>query len=157
MFWKKKQQKKSKYRNEVCEYKGIKFDSKKEMERYIFLSSLQERGEISNLQHHCQIEIVPHIVGYKEVEKKIKNSTKIVKKEYVIQKAINYEPDFTYLDKNGNFHIEDVKGSKKTLTKVFQLKRKLLRAINGIEVEEIYTPAQSVEHKERKKDEGNQE
>ena len=82
--------------------------------------------------------------------KHLKKGDKVVKKEYVVQKAINYEPDFTYVDSNGNFIVEDVKGSEKTLTKVYQLKKKLVRALKGIEVIEVYHPTQKVAQTERK-------
>ena len=50
------------------------------------------------------------------------------------QKICKYIADFKYLDKDGNEHIEDVKG---ILTPVFRLKQKLLRACLGLEIEII--------------------
>lgn len=140
MWWK---YKKTKYGNEKCEYKGIKFASKKEMHRYLFLSKMQEQGVISNLQQQTVIEIVPAIKGTKT--KQLKTKTKEV--EYTIQLAINYKADFTYHDKYGNFVVEDVKGSEKTLTKVYQLKKKLLYALKNMEVHEVYSPTQPIIHK----------
>lgn len=48
-----------------------------------------------------------------------------------------YSPDFEYTDENGNLILEDVKGGNATRTAVYQLKKKLMRAIYNIEIREI--------------------
>ena len=139
-FGKKKQ---NKWHNKPCEYKGIKFASHKERDRYIFLEGRQNAGEITDLRCQYDIEIIPHITETIDVQLK----TKVKQKTVVVQKAIEYRADFVYT-RDGNIVYEDVKGSKGdangkgTLTKVYQLKKKLLRALKGIEVVEIYNPTE---------------
>ena len=105
---------------------GICFDSAPEAARYLYLRDLQRKGQIRQLQAHprfdCRVrdgEGVEHHVCY-------------------------YTPDFTYLDVNGAFRCEDVKGfrkSKKTgkplprVNREFGMKRKLMKILFGIEVE----------------------
>ena len=90
---------------------GIRFASKAEAKRYEELKLMQKSREIKKLelQPSYQIEV---------------NGQKICK----------YIADFKYQDKQGNEHIEDVKG---ILTPVFRLKQKLLRACLGLEIEII--------------------
>ena len=50
-------------------------------------------------------------------------------------RPIRYVADFTYVDKNGRVHVCDAKGFAKN--PVYRLKKKLMRLLNGIEVEEL--------------------
>ena len=43
----------SKYKASKCEYNGIKFDSKKERDRYIFLKGMEENGKIRITESLC--------------------------------------------------------------------------------------------------------
>jgi hypothetical protein len=97
-----------KYRNEPKEVDGITFDSTKEAERYMVLKNLEQVGEISNL-------ILQHVFPI------------IIKG----QKICEYIADFTYLDKAGKQIVEDTKGMK---TDVYRMKKKLMKAVNGIEI-----------------------
>ena len=49
----------SKYKASKCEYNGIKFDSKKERDRYIFLKGMEENGKISNLELQKAFVLIP--------------------------------------------------------------------------------------------------
>lgn len=136
LFGKKINKKPSKWHNTPCEYNGIKFDSHKERDRYIFLKSLEDKGVISDLKCQVRYTVIPTVYGEREVQ--LKTKTKIEK--YTVQKAAYYYADFTYTY-NGDTIVEDVKGDPNTtLTGEYQLKKKMMLAFNGIEVIEIYNP-----------------
>lgn len=99
----------TKYRNQPTMFYGIKFDSKREGERYLTLRGLQEEGKISDLR--LQVKMPIEINGVK---------------------VCDYIPDFMYL-LNGEQVVEDAKGVK---TAVYQLKKKLVRACYGITIKE---------------------
>lgn len=111
-------QKKNKYNNTKVEYKGIKFDSIKEMKHYQLLEYLQKIGEIKELKLQAPYELIPKY--------KINNKT--------IRKCV-YVADFTYITtKDDKLHIVDTKGFK---TDVYRLKKKLFEYKYGVEVEEV--------------------
>lgn len=133
-FGKKKQ---NKWHNQKCEYKGIKFASHKERDRYIFLEGRQNAGEISNLQTQVKVELLPAIYKTETVQMK----TKTKEKQVLVQRPIYYVADFVY-EKDGVSVYEDAKGSADCLTKVYALKKKMMLALKGIEVVEIYNPTE---------------
>lgn len=145
MSWfNKKQNKQSKWHNTPCEYNGIKFDSHKERDRYIFLKSLEDKGVISDLKCQVRYTVIPAVYGEREVEyyteKLHVKKTKIEK--YTRQQAAYYYADFVYTF-NDETIIEDVKGNPNTtLTGEYQLKKKMMLAFNGLEVIEIYNPTE---------------
>lgn len=100
-------QKRNKYGNR----KDNGFDSKREARRYSQLLLMRKAGEIRNLQ--CQAEFILRVQG-----------TTICK----------YRADFYYEDKHGNPVIEDAKGVR---TAVYRLKKKLMKAQYGIEIQEV--------------------
>jgi hypothetical protein len=87
---------------------GIKFDSKKEAARYGVLKLCEKAGSISNLSLQPKFDLIV-------------NGTKIG----------FYKADFKYNNLNGKEVIEDVKGMK---TPVYNLKKKLIKAIYGIDI-----------------------
>ena len=105
-----------KYKNVKCEYKGIKFDSIKERNYYIYLEQLQRDGKIHDLQCQVKFKLQPAFI-FKG--KKIR--------------AVTYTADFTYYTQDGQFHIVDTKGMK---TDVYKLKKKLMM-YQGHEIEEV--------------------
>lgn len=111
--------KRNKYGNQKREYNGIAFDSVAEMKRYIVLSDMEKKGEITNLRRQVPFELFPGftINGHK-------------------QRAIKYVADFVYYDKTGVRHVEDVKGVE---TKEYIIKRKIM-ASQGIIIEEPNKP-----------------
>ena len=122
----------SKFRNKPVTYDGIKFDSTKEGNYYLYLKQLQENGEISNLRLQVPYEIIPAVWGTKT--KQLKTKTKEVK--YSIQRATFYLADFVYVEtKTGKEHVVDVKGKTAPLTEGFRLKQKLMMSVHGITVE----------------------
>jgi hypothetical protein len=111
-------QKKNKYNNTKVEYKGIRFDSIKEMKHYQLLEYLQKIGEIKELKLQVPYELIPK---YKINNKTVRKTT--------------YIADFTYITTNDDkLHIVDTKGFK---TDVYRLKKKLFEYKYGVEVEEV--------------------
>lgn len=51
-------------------------------------------------------------------------------------RAIRYIADFVYRDADG-FHVLDVKGGEATKTQVYRLKRRLMKQVHGIVIEEV--------------------
>lgn len=101
----------SKYRNVKVRSDGYAFDSKAEYRRYEELVLLERAGEITQLGVHPRYAL-----------------------EVLGEKICVYEADFSYQDRVGALHVEDVKGVR---TREFILKKNLMRAIHGIEVIEI--------------------
>jgi hypothetical protein len=98
-----------KYRNIPTVAYGIKFDSKKEARRYGELLLLARAGKITNLS--LQPSFILSVDGIK---------------------ICTYVGDFKYTE-NGQFIVEDVKGIK---TAVYQIKKKLMKAILKIDIRE---------------------
>ena len=141
LFGKKINKKPSKWHNTPCEYNGIKFDSHKERDRYIFLKSLQDKGVISELKCQPRFTICPEVYEEREVTyetKKLKVQKTVVKK-VKIANARYYYADFQYVF-NGNTIVEDVKSDPKNLTDLYLTKKDLVRYFYRIEVIEIYNP-----------------
>lgn len=93
---------KNKFNAIKCSADGYKFDSKKEMKRYLYLKILLQKKEISNLEIHPRFDLIV-------------NGVKIGR----------YTADFKY-KKLGETIIEDVK-SKVTKTRDYILRKKILQ------------------------------
>ena len=111
-----------KYRNQKVEIDGIKFDSKKEGERYRQLKMMEAAGKITDLELQPVFVLAPAIT--------IKGRGK---------PALRYVADFSYLDWSGGqqapeFVVEDVKGM---LTDVYKIKRHLMKSVCEIEIQEV--------------------
>lgn len=109
-----------KYRNEVCEVNGIRFDSKKERRRYLELKGMYEAGLITELklQHHFTLAEAF----------KLPDGTAIRRLEYIA--------DFTYTDSDGKFIVEDVKSEITRKNPVYAIKKKLM-AGEGYKITEV--------------------
>lgn len=121
---------KSKYGNKKAKHDGMVFDSRRERNRYIILSALQRAGEISDLRMQVTYELLPAI--YEMEEKQLKTKVKMVQR--CAQRAVHYIADFVYKDKEGNEIVEDTKGMR---TKEYLLKKKMMRALLGIQIKEV--------------------
>lgn len=119
-----------KYGNKKAKHDGMIFDSRRERNRYIILSALQRAGEISDLRMQVTYELLPAI--YEMEEKQLKTKVKMVQR--CAQRAVHYIADFVYKDKEGNEVVEDVKGLR---TKEYLLKKKMMRALLGIQIKEV--------------------
>lgn len=106
----------SKYKNKKSEYKGIKFDSKKEMIRYIVLEDMLNKGEIEDLQLQVPFVLIPPF--------------ELNGKKY---KGMKYKADFVYV-KDGKTIVEDTKGYR---TDVYKIKKKLMAYVHNIEIKEV--------------------
>lgn len=104
-----------KYHNRKTIVDGITFDSKAEADRYKELKRLETIGVIKGLE--------------------LQKSYRLCKGRWENGKpfSISYKADFVYtLD--GDVIVEDVKGYR---TEAYQLKKKLMRAVYGIEITEV--------------------
>lgn len=122
----------NKFFNKPCFYNGIKFDSTKERDRYIYLSRLRDEGKIFDLVLQPEYILLP--TQYREVTVQLKTKTKTVLR--VAEKQMSYTADFSYV-KDGQPVVEDVKGSKKTITEEFRIKKKLMLYFFGISVKVV--------------------
>jgi hypothetical protein len=93
---------------------GIKFDSKKEANRYRELRLMVDAGVISDLELQPVFELVPKQDG---------------------ERAVKYVADFQYRSGSETV-VEDVK-SPATKTPVYRIKRKLMLFVHGIRVREV--------------------
>ena len=100
-----------KYGNKKTEAYGKLFASKREAKRYGELRLLFKAGEILDLE--CQPVIACKVNG---------------------GHVCNYIADFRYKTRGGGVVYEDAKGFK---TPVYRLKKKLVKACTGIEVQEV--------------------
>ncbi len=106
----------NKYHNTPITIDNIKFQSKKEGNRYQELKLLERAGEISDLRLQVKYELQPSF--------KIDGKT---------IKAINYIADFVYEEK-GKIIVEDVKG---IFTNIYKLKAKMFAYKYGFKIKEV--------------------
>ena len=104
-----------KYHSKKIYIGNLKFDSKKEANRYLELKSMLDKGEISELELQ-----VPFIL----IEPFTLNKKKYRKMEYIA--------DFVYIQ-DGKRIVEDTKGYK---TDVYKIKKKLMAYLYQIEIKE---------------------
>lgn len=133
------QKKCGKYKNHKIEFNGIKFDSKKEMQRYILLKEAEDKGIIQDLKLQVRFELIPAIK--EEYVEHLKTKDKI--KTRTVQLPITYTCDFQYY-KNGELIVEDVKASKSMLPKEFVLKEKMMFAIKGIRIRKVFSVKEEI-------------
>lgn len=100
----------NKYRNKKTEVDGILFDSKKEAAQYQVLKLRERAGEISGLVLQKPFDLIVNGV-----------------------KIGVYVSDFVYTE-NGQSIVADAKGMR---TRVYVMKRKLMKAIYGIDIREV--------------------
>lgn len=106
----KKLMKRAKYGNRKVVHNGQKFDSTKELRRYIDLQMLEDTGAIEDLKRQVRFKL------------KVKGFPVCV-----------YVADFVYR-RAGKKIVEDVKGFK---TDKYRLKKKLMWAVHKIAIVEI--------------------
>jgi len=104
----------SKYRNRKTLVDGIQFDSQKEADRYQELQWMQQAGLIQDLELQPRYDLIVngHKLGF-------------------------YRGDFRYKEvATDSVILEDVK-SPATRTAVYRLKKKLVKALYGVEIIEV--------------------
>lgn len=102
--------KRAKYHNTRTTVDGIVFDSKREAERWQELRLMEKAGEITDLRRQ-----VPFALTVNR------------------QLVCHYKADFLYI-RDGKEIVEDAKGLR---TREYAIKRKLMRACYGIEIQEV--------------------
>lgn len=95
-----------KYHNKKTEWKGLKFDSVAELQYYQQLLILQSCKEISDLKRQVKFVLIP---------------------AFAKERPTNYICDFVYKNKLGELIANEFKGSKKIMTDVYKIKRKLFK------------------------------
>ena len=91
------------YKRKVV-YDGMEFDSSAERDRYLELSVMQERGEISGLCRQVEFELLPR--QSKTVKVRKRSGEKSV--ERFLEHRVCYTCDFVYME-CGVYVVEDVK------------------------------------------------
>lgn len=115
-----KRKKGERYNHTKVEVNGLKFDSKKEYQRYLVLKEAEDKGIITDLRTQVKYELIPAVV--EEYIEHLKTKDKV--KTRTLQLAITWTADFVYL-KDGEEVVEDVKPSKALLSDRFVIKEKL--------------------------------
>jgi hypothetical protein len=101
-----------KYRNKPVEEDGHHFDSQAEYRRYCELKLMRDAGDIESLCVHPRFDLPVNGV-----------------------KISRYTADFCYV-RDGQMIVEDVK-SGPTRTRAYVLRKKLMKAIHGIDIVEV--------------------
>ena len=112
----------NKYYNTKINYNGERFDSKKEMKRFITLQLLERAGEIHDLRRQVTYKLIP--AQYEVVNGK----------KCCIERECVYKADFVYKLRNGAIIVEDTKGIR---TKDYIIKRKLMLWVHKIRINEV--------------------
>ena len=100
----------AKYKNKKVVVDDIKFDSKREAERYIQLKMLKKAGLIKELELQKTFELQPTF-----------------KKNGKTYRKITYKADFYYYDNHlKKYVVEDTKGFK---TEIYKLKKKMFEYV----------------------------
>jgi Protein of unknown function (DUF1064) len=102
-----------KYRNTPVVVDGQRFDSKKEKRRFDELILLQKAGRIQGLVRQPSFDLVV-------------NGMKVAR----------YIADHRYSE-NGNVVVEDCKSPATAKNSTYRLKKKLMKALYGIEIQEV--------------------
>ena len=111
----------NKFRNKKIFTKDGKFDSKREMHRYLELTAMQEAGEITGLERQPRYILV----GSQKRE------------DGTTERTVSYTADFRYTDKEGKIVVEDVKSPRTRKNPEYIIKRKLMLERYGITIREV--------------------
>lgn len=122
----------TKYHSKKVEVDGITFDSKKEARRYEELRTLEAMGVITDLELQKKFVLIPT-----QREPDTVGPRGGIKKGKVLEKECSYYADFYYYDtQKEEWIVEDTK-SPATRTEAYKIKRKLMRYIHHIEIQEV--------------------
>jgi hypothetical protein len=117
----------NKFNAERKEVNGRIYDSTGESDRAVELQWLLQLGKLSELKYQVRFEIIPKQPG---------------------EQAAYYVADFTYIDEDGSYVVEDMKGHR---TAVYLLKRKLMLQVHGIRIYETSPPKRSPKPRRQKR------
>lgn len=107
-----------KYHAKKIEVDGMKFDSKKEYNYYLYLLKEQHEGRILTFHRQVPFELLP-------------------RQEYngrFAEHPLRYVADFVVTYLNGSIEVIDVKGYK---TPEYRIKRKLMLYMHNIKIKEV--------------------
>ena len=112
-----KTKKKSKHNNQKVDYDGITFDSGKEKDYYVRLKLLERMGEVKYIEVHKRYDFYINdiYIGFYKLDFKVEYTDGVTE----------------HIDVKG---IDKKTGKKVTSTSTFMLKKKLMKAIHGIDV-----------------------
>lgn len=111
----------NKFRNKKIFTKDGKFDSKREMHRYLELAAMQQAGKITGLER--QVRYI--LLGSQKRE------------DGTTERPVSYTADFRYTDKKGKIVVEDVKSPRTRKNPEYIIKRKLMLERYGITIREV--------------------
>lgn len=115
----------SKYRNARTTVDSDTFDSKLEARRWHELLLLERCGQIRELRRQVRYELIPPV--------RLKGAKRLTP-------GIDYVADFQYVDmRQDRLVIEDAKSKATAGIRVFKLKRHLMKALLGLDID-IYPP-----------------
>ena len=92
-------------------FRGIKFDSKLELDYYLFLLDKKSRGRIKSIELHKRIDL--NVNGYL---------------------VCFMKPDFVITNNDGSIEYHDTKG---VVTATFRIKAKLFKALKDKEIKVV--------------------
>jgi len=111
----------NKYHAQKCTVDGIRFDSRREAERYRELQLLKRAGRIRDLELQPEYQILVTTIQGRSP----------------LVKVGRYRADFRYIDTDtGRLVVEDAK-SPATRTTAYRLRKRLVEAIHGITITEV--------------------
>lgn len=116
---------------------GITFDSTSEANYYEKYRDMEKAGEIQNLRLQVPYELIPAIWEEYDEVVHLKTKDKVVHRRKLKQRAVTYIADFVFT-KDGIEYVVDVKGGPRARTKEYLLKKKMMLALKGIEITEVY-------------------
>lgn len=120
----------NKYKNHKITVDNIKFDSKKEANRYFELRLLEKAGKIADLQRQVKYVLIP---AQREPDKVGARGGVI--KGKLIERECAYIADFVYKDlEKQELVVEDTKGFR---TPEYIIKRKLMLYNYNIKIREV--------------------
>jgi hypothetical protein len=111
----------TKYGANKIVYQDEVYDSKYELQRYLYLRDLEKKGVISNLRRQTPFLLIPRTTRL--VPKQLKTKVKYV--ERVVELQSLYHNDFTYIE-NGIYVSEEFKSVMTSKLADYILRRKLM-------------------------------
>ena len=124
----------AKYHNTKVVYDDIKFDSKREAQRYQQLKLMEKAGVICDLKRQVKYELIPaQYIDGKCVERPMTYTSDF---EYYVLQPLKHRTVMAEADAKtiGKHIVEDVKGVR---TEVYKIKKKLMLYKYGIRITEI--------------------
>lgn len=128
-----KGKRRSKFNNTRCEFDGLKFDSKKELERWKFLRGCELSGEIYDLKLHPRFPFV------------FEDGRKVLIKGDKRNTVARFSGDFSYYKAlTDEYVVEDVKSPATARDGQFKLRRAIFELIYGVDLRIVYKTKEPV-------------